>query len=259
MMKSTLSKMLVCTIAAVMTALLLGPAQVYAVVKNFQVVQNGAPVANTKVTLISPSGSRYERTTDSDGKVSGFDFDEDGDWRVEWAGGAMLINAGGGGINPWFVGGTVVAATVASIAAADGNNSDNGGGGGGPPSSNPINGTYDMSTTPNSNPDGHPDNFQNCTYDVVESGGSIQIQCSGTGISVNMTGTLTGNNFGANGIGTYQGFSGTEFEIQGTFDPNAGTWSGTIAAGTNGSLPDSNMDMSNDPIVVNFTGSQTQV
>ncbi|MGI9330791.1 MAG: hypothetical protein ACR2QB_08715 [Gammaproteobacteria bacterium] len=260
-MKKQSSGLIAGALVALITSLLLGPTQVYAVVKDFQVMSNGAPVKSTSVSLTSPSGKTYGGPgqepikTDEDGKVIGFNFDEKGEWRVDWEGGTMLLMQGGGGWQPYAVGGVLVATTALAIDAADGNNDDgNSSSGGG---SSPISGSYSMSTSLISNPDSHPDNFPNCSYDVNESSGSLTIACSGTGIDVTLNGSLTmGEMFTATGIGTYQGFAGTEFQQSGTFDSMAGTWSGNIAAGTNGSLPDTDMSGTSEPIEVAFTGSQ---
>jgi len=266
-MKKLSSGLMAGAMAVLITSLLLGPTAVYAVVKDFQVVSNGVPVRSTSVTLTAPSGKTYggpgqqQIKTDEDGKVVGFNFDEEGDWRVNWEGGSMLWVQRGGTWQPWAVGGVLAATTVLAIDAADGNNDDgdsgsSGGGSGGGGGTGMISGDYFMSTSLVSNPDGHPNNFENCDYSVTESGGSLTIACSGGGIDVTMSGSLSGNNFTATGTGTYQGFSGTEFQMSGSFDPMAGTWNGNIAAGTNGSLPDTDMSGTSEPIEVAFTGSQ---
>jgi hypothetical protein len=251
-MNNVMSKLVTFTTAALVAGFLLAPAPVSAVVKSFQVMQNGQPVARTKVTLTSPSGKQYEEETDDDGKIIGFNFNEDGDWKVAWTGGSMMISAGGG-VGPWLVVPAAIGVTAAIIAANDSDNNDGPSDGGSPPPNGDISGTYFMQTTVVENIDGHPNDFENCPYEVIGSSGSVQIQCSGTGISFTATGPLDMNGeFTAVGTGMYEGFT-TSFTISGFFDANAGTWEGT-ASGCNGGCPDTNGDMTENEIIVEFTG-----
>lgn len=253
-MNNLMTRVLTCATGALVSALLLAPANVGAVVKSFQVMQDGSPLANTEVTLVAPSGQRYTQTTDATGKIVGFNFNEDGDWDVRWAGGSMTISAGGG-IGPWIVWPTALGVTAAMIAANDSGNDSNS-------SSSPppngvgitsLDGTYVMEATDVvSNPDNQSNNFQGAACDVSVGGSGVSLDCSGNGLSVTATGSLNGSDFSASGVGSYGGTGGVEIQISGTL---GASWSGNSAAGTNGALPDNNDDGRNDPIEVTFSGS----
>lgn len=250
-MKNLMTKVLTCATVALVSALLLAPANVSAVVKSFQVMQDGSPVANTEVTLVAPSGKRYTQTTDAGGKIVGFNFNEDGDWNVSWAGGAMTISAGGG-IGPWIVVPTAIGVTAAMIAANDSGNDSSSYS---PPPAGVVSldGTYVMEATEVvSNPDNQPNNFQGAACVVTVGGSGVSLDCSGNGLSVTATGSLSGSDFNASGVGSYAGAGGVEIQISGTL---GAAWSGNAAAGANGALPDNNDDGRNEPIEVTFSGS----
>jgi len=251
-MKNLMTKVLTGATAALVAVLLLVPASVYAVVKSFQVMQDGSPVANTEVTLIAPSGKRYTQTTDAGGKIVGFNFNEDGDWNVSWAGGAMTISAGGG-IGPWIVVPTAIGVTAAIIVANDSGNDSNSSSSPPVPEAVSLDGSYVMEATDVvSNPDNQSNNFQGAACDVAVGGSGVTLDCSGNGLSVTVTGSLSGSDFTASGVGSYGGAGGVEIQISGTL---GASWSGNAAAGTNGALPDNNNDGRNDPIEVTFSGS----
>ncbi|UCG74208.1 MAG: hypothetical protein JSV45_07520 [Chromatiales bacterium] len=252
-MKNLMTKALTGATAALVSAMLLAPANVYAVVKSFQVMQDGQPVANTQVTLVSPSGKSYTETTDAGGKVVGFNFNEDGDWKVSWAGGAMTISAGGG-IGPWIVVPTAIGVTAAIIAANDSDNDDSRRSSPPPdPEVVSLDGTYTMDATQVvSNPDNHPNGFQGASCAVTVAGSGVTLDCDGDGISVTATGSASGSDFNAAGVGSFAGNGGVEIQISGTL---GSSWNGNASAGANGALPDNNNDGRNDPIEVTFSGS----
>lgn len=257
-MKKPITRLLTCVTAALVAVALFAPVNVSAVVKNVQIISDGKAQAGLKVTLTSPSGKKYTQTaagddieTDENGVLI-WDFNEDGNWTIEWAGGSMVVKAGGG-IGPYIVVPAVVGVTAAIIKAADSDNDDDSSYSQPPGGGSPISGSYQMATfNITFNPNNHPQFFTLCTYVVTESSGSLTIDCDqSTTISVVASGSVDGsNNFTATGTGTYASVPGTEFQFSGSFDPMAGTWQGTAAAGTNGSLP------GGTPIEGDFTGPQ---
>ena len=119
-----------------------------------------------------------------------------------------------------------------------------------------VDGTYDMSTSILENNDDHPDRFSTASYTVSANGSTVTLQASGSGLSFSGTGNLDSNgNFSVSGNGTYAGFS-TMFNFQGTFDPSTNSWSGEADVGTDGALPDSNDNGSNEPLRVMFQGNR---
>ncbi len=254
--------------AALSTILfLLGAPLAHAVVQNVSIVgADGNALANTTVTITFPSGKEEEKDTDDKGILI-FNADEDGDYILVYPGGKKTISvaaSGGGGISTGVkvAGAVIVTGIIASEAIGDDNRSSSSSGtsGGSPPPPPPpptgmIDGNYTASTSVLSNPDTHPDDFNGQEYIVMTSSGtSVTVGVSGTGIAFSATGSLSGNDFNATTSSAfYEGFT-TQVDVTGTFDPSAGTWSGEMTAGADGTLPDTNMNGTSEPIVVSFTG-----
>lgn len=246
-MKKLITRLMMGSAALLLAGVLLAPVNVSAVVKNVQIMSDGKPLANTKVTLTSPSGKKDESDTDDKGVLI-FDFDEDGAWTVSWPGGSMIVKAGGG-IGPYIVVPAIVGVTAAIIAANDSDNDDK-------QQSSGSSAVFSLTVQAVvSNPDLHPQNFENCSYNVSVSGSSVTISCSGSGIDFSASGSIDGSgNFTASGSGTYQGFA-TTFNVSGQIIETAGTWDGQIDS-CNGGCPDTNGNTIEEPIVADFTGSQ---
>ena len=245
-MKKLITSLVAGCSALLVAATLLAPVEVAAVVKNVQIMSDGKPLANTRVTLTSPSGKKDESDTDDNGVLI-FDFDEDGDWNVSWPGGSMIVKAGGG-IGPYIVVPAIVGISAAIIAAQDSDNDDKQ-----QSSGNDLVFSLTVQAIV-SNPDNHPQNFENCSYNVQVSGSSVTISCSGSGIDFTASGSIdSSGNFTASGGGNYQGFP-TTFNIGGQIIETSGSWDGQIDS-CNGGCPDTNGNTIEEPIVADFTGS----
>jgi hypothetical protein len=223
----------------------------HAVVKNVQVVNSaGQPVASQTVTITFPDGTKKEEKTDDKGMLL-FDFPGEGDYQISFDGGSMTVNVAGG-VPTWGVA-LGAAAVVAGVAiAADDDDGDGGSPGGG--GSGPLEGSCVLGGIVTTNPDGHPDNFTGASCNFTSTGTTATAVCTNTGLNVTLNGSVdTGaETFSLAGTGTYQGFTGTGFTFGGGYNPVSGVLAGSAAAGTNGNLPDSNMNSVNEPINYSF-------
>lgn len=235
------------------TAMVMTIPAAYAVVKNVTIVDaQGNSLANTKVTIVFPDGTEVEEETDDDG-ILVYDFPGDGEYTVNYPGGQMAVSVGGGSNTwKWVAGGVAAAGLVWVIADDDSDNnspsnspSDPGGSDPGSGSGTCEPGDVNVSTTINSNPGSHPNEFDGI-YSVACSGSDATISTVSVG-SFSATWNCTidsGDNCNAVTDCMYAGFS-TSCSLNSTSD--TGGASGTISAGDDGALP------GGDPIVVDFT------
>lgn len=255
MFRQSLPRGLVLAIAIVLATGHSPPAA--AVVKNVQIVNSAGqplPRQTVKITLTSgrtfPDGAKEKRAqTDDDGMLI-FDFPDGAEYLLTYPGGTMTVSTAAG--FPWVpVIGAAAAITAVAVASDSDDNDDSGGGGG----NGPLNGDCTLGGVVTTNPDGHPDNFTGATCSWSTTTSNATVQCTnGANLNVTLNGPLdTGaETFSLTGTGSYQGFTGTGFTFAGGYNPVSGVVAGTTAAGTNGNLPDSNMNSVNEPINYSF-------
>ena len=237
----------------------------WAVLQNVPIVSPaGQPVANTTVTIQLPDGTMVEEETDDRGILI-FDFPERGDYLIRYPGGelrytisrAMLRDAGasGGGVNPLIP--ALIGGGAALVAINNNNDDDDGpgaapdgtGGTGGTSSSAPPSGGYTCTYTSLSNPDNHPTASLNGLYTLTFSGTSATVAHTNGPTQFSLQGTLNGSNVSASGTGTFQGFTGAQFNFTGTIAANNSL---TVNSNTQCSAcPDSNGNGTRDA----FTGT----
>lgn len=247
---------------ALVSFVLAGSPPALAVVKNIQVIspQTGQPLAGTRIEIFDQQGDKVgEQDTDDKGFLL-FDFPGDGRYVLRYPGGTMdvVVKAG---IPSWAVGAGIVTGIGLVAAASDsgssGGSGNGGGGGGGGGGGSGIAGSYPINASVNSNPDNHPNLFNGANCNVTLSGSTLTFSCSGAGLSFTASGTLESNNsFSLLGTGTYAGFS-TNFAVGGMWNPATNSFAGTMIAGEDGALPDSNMNMVHEPISVAFSATKS--
>lgn len=227
----------------------------YAVVKNVTVVDsNGNALGNTKVTIVFPDGTEQEEETDDKGMLI-FDFPGDGEYKLVYPGGSMGVSVGGGvPVWAWVLGGAAAAGGVA-VALDDDDDSNSSGSGGSDPGSGSgacVTGMYSVTTSVESNPDMHPANEFDGTWEVFCNASDTNVvQISGNAAAgFTCSPGNTCNDSGA--LCSIGGFT-TTCSIMSTF--GTGGWSGTLSGGDDGALPDTNMNMSNEPVLVLFNGT----
>lgn len=234
-----------CALVSAIAVLVMVPSQQALAVVKTQLITDaaGKPLANQKVTITFPDGTKKEDESDDKGLVI-WDADQAGDYVLEYPGGKMTVSAaaGGGGSN-WLYPAIGAAAVIGGAAALDDDNNDSGGSpGGGAADCSGTDLAVDwqiITFTVTFNPGGHPSLFANSFCDLVNAGGSaVNIPCSGSGWTATASNVpiLSGCSVDTSLTGTYAGFT-TTFSLDATFDVEAGTWSGQISAGEDGGLP----------------------
>jgi len=190
-------------------------------------------IGSSGAFVLTASGEGFTLTfegTVSNGEVSG-------DWVVEQ--GLTLTSAAG---SPRPSGALVIASGTFTGATCTG-----GGGGGGGSFS------FFIGATATSNPDEHPNHFDGafCTIEIAENGTDLTVECAKKGVlDFLISGTFSDPSFSAMGKGLYAGFT-TEIVVTGTKTQDDIS-SGSMSAGTDGALPDTNGNTVHEPIVVDF-------
>lgn len=239
---------------AVLTAMSVFATTAHAVVGNVLIVDtSGQAIPDQTVTIVFPDGKTTKEGETRKGILI-FDFPNDGNYRIRWAGGETThvvtgagAAAGGIGTMGWVAGGLGLAAATTGLIGRDGGGGDDdgdsgspGGGGGG------VDGTYQCSASQVSNQDGHPIGTLSGSYDVSVNGTSVTIQHTSGNTDFTIPGTLSGNNITASGTGTFVGRSGSQFSFTGTIPPLSGQLQVTCSA-----CPDTDGDTTADPVQVN--------
>ena len=241
----------------------------FAVVKNVTVVnEDGQALANTKVTIVFPDGSEVEEETDDDGMLI-YNFPDDGEYVIRHPEGSMMVSVGGGVPSVVWAGAFVAGAAAAVLLLdedssssssgspsddSSGSSSGSGSGSGGLRCSEIVR-SCSAVTEIVSNPDDHPSAFST-DWDITCDENTDTV----TGIN-KPNGTVTtdwscslDNGKNCDSIASCDYFGNmTTCELVSEFDPNF--WRGTMSAGVDGSLPDTNMNGSGEPIIESFSCS----
>ena len=278
-MKRLQTLMARCLVLALAVCLATFVPATYAVVKDLSIVDGeGKSLANTKVTIVFPDGTEVDEETDDDGMLY-YDFPQDGEYTVRYPGGEMAVNVGGGGGGGMSTGKMIGAGAAAiaiigiGVVASDsgrdsdsssssssssdpGGSSGSGGSGSGFPAVCDM-ATFSASTSVESDPDGHNPVGPPGSYD-----GPWETFCPSS-TQVNLTSQVGGGappwscNLQPDGscdapptICSWAGMN-TSCSLSSQF--TAMSWDGTMSIGVDGSLPDTNMNGMNEPLVLVFS------